>query len=65
MSPEQNIARRFLWISGFAAGLAVVHLHQHNFALGAAMAAGSVMLYGMAKLWEIESRKAAKEGEYR
>jgi hypothetical protein len=63
MSPEQNIARLFLWLSGFAAGIAAVHLHQHNFGLGAGMAAASVIHYVFAKLWELESRKATKEGE--
>ncbi len=63
MSPEQNIARRFLWLSGFAAGLAAVHLHQHNFGLGAGMAAASVIHYVLAKSWERQSRQAAKEGE--
>ncbi len=63
MSPEQNLARLFLWLSGCAAGLAAVHLHQHNFGLGAAMAAASVVHYVLAKLWQRQSRQAAKEGE--
>jgi hypothetical protein len=63
VSTEQNIARRLLWISGFAAGTAAVQLQQHNFGLGAAMAAASVTQYVLAKMYERESRKATKEGE--
>ena len=63
MSPEQNIARRFLWLSGFAAGLAAVQLQQYNFGLGAAMAAASIMYYVLAKMYERESRQTVKEGE--
>ncbi len=63
MSLEQNIARRLLWLSGFAAGLAAVQLQQHNFGLGVAIVVVSVTQYVLAKMYERESRQAAKEGE--
>jgi len=62
MTPAE-IAARLLWLSGFAAGLAAVQLQQHNFGLGAAIVVVSVTQYVLAKMYERQSRQAAKEGE--